>query len=222
MIVSIQFYQKKPDKHTYIFIKEKLRCAKTLNKKYLGILYERFTDKPDDAVIIQSLLGRCTGYNYNGKTICFTNLESVDKYEELWISKFGNKNVRWISKTTKMKNKSLVSKGTYNGQGLDGGNEEENKLETKNFRTFDEAKKYIRDTIKGARGPSKTPGRVNSEGFHESCIRDCWKVRLIEDIENDGWGLTKSGTKKYRLHIGYLDIEDITTKWYVVLHYIKK
>ena len=37
--------KKKPYKNTFIFIKEKLRCAKTLTKTHLGILYERYTKK---------------------------------------------------------------------------------------------------------------------------------------------------------------------------------
>ena len=84
----------KPKKHTFIFIKEKLRCAKTLNKKYLGIVYERFTKSPDDAVVIQGLIGRGTGYDDNGKSIYFTNINSIEKYEKLWNSNFEDKTIK--------------------------------------------------------------------------------------------------------------------------------
>ena len=83
---------KKPEQHTYIFIKEKLRCAKTLYKKYLGVVYERYTKAlPNDAVIIQGLIGRGTGYDDNGKSIYFTNIPSIERYEKLWKSNFEDK-----------------------------------------------------------------------------------------------------------------------------------
>lgn len=53
----------KPSVHTFIFIKDTLRCAVTIPKPYIGILYERFTHYPNRASIIQGLLGRATGFN---------------------------------------------------------------------------------------------------------------------------------------------------------------
>ena len=52
----------KPSIHTFIFIKDTLRCAVTIPKKYIGVLYERFTNVPNTASIIQGLLGRATGF----------------------------------------------------------------------------------------------------------------------------------------------------------------
>jgi hypothetical protein len=52
----------KPLLHTFIFIKDTLRCAVTIPKPYIGILYERFTNFPNRASIIQGLLGRATGF----------------------------------------------------------------------------------------------------------------------------------------------------------------
>lgn len=52
----------KPSVHTFIFIKDTLRCAVTIPKKYIGVLYERFTNVPNTASIIQGLLGRTTGF----------------------------------------------------------------------------------------------------------------------------------------------------------------
>ena len=52
----------KPSVHTFIFIKDTLRCAVTIPKQYIGILYERFTRAPNQASIIQGLLGRATGF----------------------------------------------------------------------------------------------------------------------------------------------------------------
>jgi hypothetical protein len=52
----------KPSVHTFIFIKDTLRCAVTIPKPYIGVLYERFTNIPNQASIIQGLLGRATGF----------------------------------------------------------------------------------------------------------------------------------------------------------------
>jgi len=52
----------KPSIHTFIFIKDTLRCAVTIPKNYIGVLYERFTNVPNNASIIQGLLGRATGF----------------------------------------------------------------------------------------------------------------------------------------------------------------
>ena len=54
---------KPPVKHTIILLKQMIRCSKTLYKNNLGILYDRFIlGKADDTVVIQSFLGRATGY----------------------------------------------------------------------------------------------------------------------------------------------------------------
>lgn len=52
----------KPSIHTFIFIKDTLRCAVTIPKNHIGVLYERFTNVPNTASIIQGLLGRATGF----------------------------------------------------------------------------------------------------------------------------------------------------------------
>jgi hypothetical protein len=52
----------KPLCHTFIFIKDTLRCAVTIPKSYIGVLYERFTNYPIRSSIIQGLLGRATGF----------------------------------------------------------------------------------------------------------------------------------------------------------------
>jgi hypothetical protein len=59
----------KPDVHTFIFIKDTLRCAVTIPKPYIGLLYDRFTNVPNEASVIQGLLGRATGFNSKHITI---------------------------------------------------------------------------------------------------------------------------------------------------------
>jgi hypothetical protein len=78
----------KPEKHTFLFIKEKLRCAKTLQKDHLGVLYERLTRKPKINTILQGLVGRLTGYHSNKDAVVFSNPELVIEYHRRWISEF--------------------------------------------------------------------------------------------------------------------------------------
>ncbi len=79
---------KKPPKHIIILIKEMFRCAKSLHKKHLGVLYERYTKNVNNDVIIQGLVGRLTGYDYNGDAICYTHIDSINLYEDMWNNKF--------------------------------------------------------------------------------------------------------------------------------------
>ena len=75
---------KPPLKHTFIFIKERLRCAKTIIKTHIGILYERNTKKPVMNCIIQGLSGRATGYDTGEQLVVFTDLKSIITYYDLW------------------------------------------------------------------------------------------------------------------------------------------
>lgn len=77
-----------PQKHTFLFIKEKLRCAKTLNKDHLGVLYERITRKPVMNTILQGLVGRLTGYHDNTDSVVFSNVKLVDLYKMHWTHSF--------------------------------------------------------------------------------------------------------------------------------------
>ena len=107
--------KKKPQKHTFIFIKEKLRCAKTLCKTYLGIFYERYTNSPNDSTIIQGGLGRLTGYDDNGFTLCYTNIETIHKYRRIMGNEFTDLS-GWNSATTnKKKTVKTFNHGSHYG-----------------------------------------------------------------------------------------------------------
>ena len=73
--------------NTFIFIKERLRCATTIPKEFLGVLYERHTSITNDFTIIQGLAGRATGY-HSFSPIIFSNLFSIRRYQLLWAAKF--------------------------------------------------------------------------------------------------------------------------------------
>jgi hypothetical protein len=80
----------KPTRHTFLFIKEKLRCAKTLQKDHLGILYERLTKKPVMNTILQGLVGRLTGYHNNKDAVVFSNPDLVLRYHQMWEETFAH------------------------------------------------------------------------------------------------------------------------------------
>jgi hypothetical protein len=84
-----------PSAHTFIFIKETLRCAKTIDKTYVGVLYERYSRKVSDSSIIQGLAGRATGY-HSRPLIIFTNLPSIERYRLLWDNQF-NPDLSWTN-----------------------------------------------------------------------------------------------------------------------------
>ena len=90
---------KQPTKHTIIFIKERLRCAKTLVKKYIGLEYERYSGAKNDEVSIQGI--RATGYNHNPKMTIFANKSSIANYQMLFDTRFLDNSVEWRSGTTK-------------------------------------------------------------------------------------------------------------------------
>ena len=76
-----------PARHTFIFIKETLRCANTICKQHIGVLYERYSKHVADSAIIQGLAGRATGY-HSSSIIIFTHIPSVERYRILWHNHF--------------------------------------------------------------------------------------------------------------------------------------
>jgi len=59
---NISILSVEPSVHTFIFIKDTLRCAVTIPKPHIGVLYDRYTHVPNRASVIQGLLGRATGF----------------------------------------------------------------------------------------------------------------------------------------------------------------
>ena len=218
-----------PAKHTFIFVKELLRCAKTLKKEYLGVLYERFCTTPDDTAVIQGLVGRDTGYDNNGRSICYTNIESIEKYEKLWESRFEDRSIQWNSKTTKFSNGELTGYDTFNDpneyDGFSVSGDEENRVSQEQepsvvrFNTQEEAKEFYQREFKEkrrvekGRGPHKrTP---NDHGFYEAIIRSKKRVYSTAEMSNERkYGLTKD---TYRLFPCYRDVGDPSTlEWWFI------
>ena len=60
---DLSFLAVQPLRHTFVFIKDTLRCAITIPKPFIGVLYERFSKYPNKSSIIQGLAGRATGFH---------------------------------------------------------------------------------------------------------------------------------------------------------------
>jgi hypothetical protein len=67
--VDFDFLSIPPSAHSFVFIIDRLRCAKTIHKEFLGVLYERCPKIINRDTVIQGLLGRATGYHSFSPTI---------------------------------------------------------------------------------------------------------------------------------------------------------
>ncbi len=217
----------KPKKHTFIFIKEMLRCAKTLKKNFIGILYDRYSLNPDDTAIIQGLVGRNTGYDTNNISICYTNKESIIKYEKLWESEFEDKTIDWNSKTTTFVKGILSGKNTFNDpkdyDGFSVSSDDSDELDEpiiNKFKTYEEVKDYWTKILKckkeGGTGPKKkTP---NKDGYYEATIRGKKKVYTSEEMYNERKCNIKNGAG-YGFRACYRNINDKNTLEFWLIHY---
>lgn len=217
----------KPKDHEFIFIKEKLRCAKTIIKKYLGVVFERYTQNPDDSVIIQGLVGRGTGYDDNKKSIYYTNIPSIKKYKKLWDSNFENNSVRWISKTTTMVKQMLKSKGTYHSPKLfnnesegDSNQQQDDKI-INEFNTFNKLMVYFKLKLKPvypkSNGPQKLESRkINEYGFYLTSFGKNKQVvaSYKEIFESRNWYLKNN----FRCNPCYKDTKNKETLVYCLIH----
>lgn len=205
-----------PSKTTFIFIKEKLRCAKTLIKTNLGILYERYTEcKPDDAVIIQGLIGRITGYDDTGSTICFTNKESIEKYEKLWISNFEDRDIKWKSKTTSGNKIKTFLDIFHDSSSSEDESEELVKPIVFKCKTFEEAKIYVKRKFGDKRSPHKPKKDQYKPEFYVSTIRSNTKIRTCREVDTS-YGLNDRNL--YRIFPCYENKENPESLQFWVTH----
>lgn len=105
----------KPDKPTFIIIKDYWRAAKTLEAKYIGLVFDRYVNNPGKQsvdTVLQGLLGRLTGYHKPWDIMIYTNralLEEFLKNEQqvlldLKTRQTGTIEIKWIEagKTNKI------------------------------------------------------------------------------------------------------------------------
>ena len=68
----------KPARQCVLFIKEQLRCAATLVKEHIGVMYDRVSKL--DNVMVQGLAGRSTGYDVPECLVVFSDVKSILRY----------------------------------------------------------------------------------------------------------------------------------------------
>lgn len=229
--------ENKPEKHTFIFIKEMLRCAKTLSPKYIGICYERYTGEPDDSVIIQGFIGRLTGYKDNGVSICYTNIKSIIKYEAYWNSNF-EEDVGWKSMTTKRdKNGILKEANTFNKMGISTDDSDEGSTTDEpapiveptivKRQEHQDIRNYYKDVLqnkikektgKNGSGPRKKTEDDKIDGFYHANIRGTKRVYSFDEIFRERRCNVVNGAG-YICHPCYKDTSDPTTLEWWLIHY---
>lgn len=218
--------EKTPDKHTFLFIKEKARCAVTfVRKDLIGVLYERLPAKPKDDTIVQGLAGRACGYNVDDGIIVFTNVASIERYVTMMNSGFEDRD-EFTFTGHKSKKETHIHPATYrNAEGEANLPEEVDDIILKTLDTFEDVKNYCKSLPKqhfggrgrGPRKPSDT--KVDEMGFVKSTIRGNTKVYTLAEVETQKKaGIYTDGRFNIRVNTCYRDINDISTLVYAVTH----
>ena len=227
--------QKKPKNHTFVFYCEILRCAKTQIKKHIGVSYERYSKFINDSTIIQGSFGRLTGYDDNGKSICYTNIPSLNNYVKLWDNDMLFKEgIAWNSKTTKFvpeKNKTY-STGTYNSVKHIDELKGNCSMETAKDRGEPIIKKFIGENSQSEMLDwfnehikpldSKITGpkikKKNVHGFYKAAIRQGLEVLSTDKVYSERKAGFKDGLS-YRSYPCYLNTKNnYTLQWWLIYY----
>lgn len=179
----------KPIKTTIIFIKEMLRCSITLYKRYISVLYDRYSFKSNDDTTLQGLaFGRSSGYDDNGKFIVFGDINSGKKYIELYNANFGNDSIIWNSNTTTRINKITHSLGTYNndecvktGTRIKKNNQNYNIL-FEECKSQQEAQEFV-DKIAKIKHTINFNREQDKNSYYLTKIRNNIKPRTIDEVK---------------------------------------
>ena len=224
-----------PSKHTIITIREKLRCTNTLEKAYLGVLYERSVIHIDESVIIQGLVGRLCGYNSNKDSICYTNIETVAKYENLWKAGFTRTEMdryNWRSKTTghnrhiQTYNKDFLPDETESSASSEGIAEYEirvikKKTHNEIVQDFNRLKQM--GIFAGrARGPREAKNVNNGLYYsnYKGSARLLTKSELMNGIRD--YGLNKENIQQCKYYAVYDNINDKDSVEFWLIYFEKK
>ena len=226
-----------PRKHTFVLIKEKLRCAFTLIKEHLGILYERCPQRANDSVIIQGLAGRITGYDTNNDSVVYTNIDTILRYRAIWNNNFDSSTlaIRWKSLTTHFSRYLNMTVGTrtFNSASLymDVSQEttSENKIRYMVFHGEDgqaQMQNNFKDNFNHITFKQKPHKRIKEtqgeyEGKYVASIKRKRKAWTEAEILNKKtWlGAANNG---YWMYCCYTDLNDNNTlKWYLISRNLK-
>jgi len=216
--------QDKPVYHTFILVKELLRCAKNIkHKEYLGILYGRKAKKDNDSAIIQAEVGRGSGYNGNAVMKVYTNISSVKRYQR-YVTEPSS--TIWNSLTTtrkgRGKRRKTVSKGTRVARKADS----EPSLEVTHgavaFSSWDELISFFEEhklliSKPNASGPSKQNRKLVDGFFYAPnlVIRGTERIETIETVlKYRNFGIDDHTT--YRVWAAYGDVTNADTLTWVL------
>ena len=232
-----------PKKHTIVFIKEKMKCAQTLEyvvldektgkttthkvKHNIGVVVERKRsgdkDEQNDSFTIQGLLGRLCGYEEHA-CICYTNLTSFEKYEKLFANNFDTetlKRVSWNSNTTRGKGdgKGTSVFPTVNDECVESDTTttsvKEEEVDISLYRIYD-TESVVRDVC-NILGYRYVPTENNDTGFKETSLNTTKGVAsLLNAVRKvpTAYG----GGKGYRVYYPcYVDTTNSATLRFVVI-----
>ena len=219
-----------PEKHTFLFIKEKARCAVTFARKDLiGILYERLPKKPMDDVIVQGLAGRACGYDVDDGIIVFTNVPSIERYVAMINSDFKERSeFTFTGHNNKAFTSHLHPRGYRNTDGeasLPEPSDNHDDVIMTVVKTFEEVKTYCNNLPKQhfggrGRGPRKPNlNKVDERGFQQATIRGNTKVYTLAEVrEQKRAGIYTDGRYNIRVSPCYQNINDINSLVYAIAH----
>ena len=224
----------KPTKTTIIFIKEMLRCSITLYKRYISVLYDRYSFKSNDDTTLQGLaFGRSSGYDDNGKYIVFGDINSGKKYIELYNTNFGDNSIIWNSNTTTTSNKITQSLGTYNNdECVKTGTRIKKNIQKYNIlfeecKSHQEAQEFV-DKIAKIKHTINFNREQDKNGYYLTRIRNNIKPRTIEEVKQNAKYKLKTqinNTKRNTNHASneviepcYKDLNDINSLVWLVIY----
>ena len=224
----------KPSKTTIIFIKEMLRCSITLYKRYISVLYDRYSFKSNDDTSLQGLaFGRGSGYDDNGKYIVFGDINSAKKYIKLYNANFGDDSIIWNSNTTTTTNKITQSLGTYNNdECVKSGtrikkNKQNYNILFEECKSHQEAQEFV-DKIAKIKHTINFNREQDKNGYYLTRIRNNIRPRTIEEVKQYAKYKLKTqinNTKRNTNHASneviepcYKDLNDINSLVWLVIY----
>jgi hypothetical protein len=77
-----ELLREEPIVTTFVILKNMFYASKTLDDRYVGIMYDRIGGKDDTN--LQSLPGRAAGYGKSERTIIYTSKQTINNYLECW------------------------------------------------------------------------------------------------------------------------------------------
>lgn len=219
------------DRHIVIGIKGFFRRANLIPNNWkvrIGATHELYT-KVDYNVQIQGLPGRMTGYwrdviESGHKTGPYrTSIEAVINYDANYNNfycKNDYKTAGFVKKRGKVKTMKVTlvdPKHIQNLNKVDVGLEElKEKPIIMKYKDFNDAKRYVKETLRNPRGPNKP--KTNSNGFYECNVRGVKKVWSTKEMSKEQRCNIKNGAG-YGIKYCYDNVEDKSTLQIWIIHY---